>query len=146
MRQKRMHSAAFETIPLASYFGIILFFLGVSFCVQNAKAQDPVFSQFYAAGLYLNPALAGAEKDISFSTNYRSQWKNVVVPYTTNQYTFIYPFVSHGIKNSHKGGIGASYYNDRAGDGNFKTNAFNANFAYNLQLSYTGLHYLSFGI
>lgn len=125
---------------------VFLFVFILLACQLKIQAQDPIFSQFYAAGLYLNPALAGAEKDIAFSTNYRSQWRNLVVPYTSNQYTFIYPFVSHGIKNSHKGGVGASYYNDRAGDGNFKTNGFNASFAYNLQLSYTGLHYLSFGL
>ena len=134
-----------QYMPLAKIriFFVSLFLISIS---ESAFSQDPVFSQFYAAGLYLNPALAGAEKDITFSTNYRSQWKNVVTPYTTNQFSFIYPFVSHGIKNSHKGGFGVSYFNDRAGDGNFKTNGLNASFAYNLSLSYTGLHYLSFGL
>ncbi len=132
MLKKRIHFCLF-----------LITFLVLSFKI---KAQEAQFSQFYAAGLYLNPALAGAEKDVQFSSNYRMQFRNVTLPYTTNQFSFIYPFVSHGIRNSHKGGLGASFYNDRAGDGNFKTQGFYGTFAYNIPLSYNGIHFVSFGI
>lgn len=112
-------------------------------CVQ---AQDAQFSQYYSSALYLNPALAGAEPDITFSSNYRQQWRSIVQPYTTNQVSLIVPYHVHKIKDSHKGGFGFSFYNDRAGDGNLKTLGVSLTGAYNIALSKNGLHYLSLGL
>ena len=42
-----------------------------------AQAQDPEFSQYYAAPLYLNPAFAGTSVDHRFIANYRNQWPNI---------------------------------------------------------------------
>lgn len=109
-------------------------------------AQDAQFSQYYSSALYLNPALAGSEPDITFSSNYRQQWRSIVQPYTTNQVSIILPYHVPKIKDSHKGGAGFSFYNDRAGDGNLKTIGVNLTGAYNLALSSNGLNYLSFGL
>lgn len=38
------------------------------------KAQDIQFSQFYAAPLYLNPAMTGASEMTRIGVNYRNQW------------------------------------------------------------------------
>lgn len=97
--------------------------------------QDAQFSQYYSSELYLNPAMAGTEPDMVFSSNYRTQWRSIVIPYTTSQVSAIKPFYSPGVKMKHWGGAGLSFYNDRAGDGNFKTLGVSATFAYNLQLS-----------
>lgn len=114
----------------------------------GANAQDAQFSQYYSSALYLNPALAGAEPDITFSSNYRQQWRGVpgVQSYTTNQVSLIVPYYVAKVKDSHKGGVGFSFYNDRAGDGNLKTLGVNLTGAYNIALSHNGLHYLSFGL
>ena len=102
----------------------------------RGNAQDAAFSQYYASQLYLNPALAGTEPDMLFSTNYRNQWRSIVIPYVTTQASFIYPFITKELrKERHWGGVGVSFYNDKAGAGNFKTTGFNATFAYNLPLN-----------
>lgn len=51
-------------------------------CVQ-VTAQDPQFSQFYAAPLYLNPALAGATGQARVGLNYRNQWPSLEANFTT---------------------------------------------------------------
>jgi len=49
----------------------------------EARAQDPQFSQFYAAPLYLNPAFAGSTNQGRAGINYRNQWPAVDANYTT---------------------------------------------------------------
>ena len=41
---------------------------------ENAFAQDPSFTQFYANPLYLNPAFAGTARCPRLNLNYRNQW------------------------------------------------------------------------
>ncbi|MBA4058472.1 MAG: hypothetical protein C0490_27390, partial [Marivirga sp.] len=65
--------------------------------MPSLHAQSPVFSQYYASSLYLNPALSGLEKDIYFGMNYRSQWSNLGLPFNTFQFSFIKPLVKPGI-------------------------------------------------
>ncbi|SDL05545.1 type IX secretion system membrane protein, PorP/SprF family [Catalinimonas alkaloidigena] len=100
--------------------------------ISSLRAQDAQFSQFYASSLYLNPALAGLEQDLTFSANYRSQWQSIVVPYLTNQVSVIAPLWRERIEPVHVGGIGFSVFNDRAGDGNLNTTGVNMTFAYDL--------------
>jgi type IX secretion system PorP/SprF family membrane protein len=47
------------------------------------QAQDPQFSQFYAAPLYLNPAFAGSAQQGRMGLNYRNQWPGVDANFTT---------------------------------------------------------------
>ena len=121
---------------------IILFSLGL---MTQVIAQDAAFSQFYSSELYLNPALAGEETDLTFSSNYRSQWSSIVVPYKTSQLSLIYPIYKNDVKEKHLGGVGFSIYNDRAGDGNFKTLGAYLTGAYNLTLVKDGSQDMSFG-
>src|SRR5678815_5617643 len=51
-------------------------------CV-NVSAQDPQFSQFYAAPLYLNPAFAGSTNQGRAGVNYRNQWPAIDANFTT---------------------------------------------------------------
>ena len=48
-----------------------------------ASAQDPQFSQFYAAPLYLNPAFAGSTNQGRVGMNYRNQWPGIDANFTT---------------------------------------------------------------
>jgi type IX secretion system PorP/SprF family membrane protein len=114
-----------------------------------ARAQDPVFSQFYNAPAYLNPALIGDEDDMTLNMSYRNQWKSIHSEYMTTQASFIYPFYNtiHKYPFSHIGGMGISLYNDVSGvNKSFKNLGANVSFAYNLQLTSSHVNRLSFGL
>src|SRR6201990_792280 len=51
--------------------------------VTWVTAQDPQFSQFYAAPLYLNPAFAGSTNQARIGLNYRNQWPAIDANFTT---------------------------------------------------------------
>ncbi|TAH27451.1 MAG: type IX secretion system membrane protein PorP/SprF [Cytophagales bacterium] len=110
-------------------------------------AQDAVFSQFYASGLYLNPALASLQPHLVLNTNYRVQWANIN-PHTTGQISLIYPFLN---KNNplhyHWGGMGASVFQDNTSNQNqIKNTGANASFAYNINLGDLKTNLLCMGI
>ena len=101
---------------------------------EKASAQDPMFSQFYSAPLYLNPAMAGAETNMIVGVNYRTQWTNLQFPYQTGQVSFTYPLITNASTRKHIGGIGGSVFNEMAGQNhNFKTYGILLGGAYNLQ-------------
>ena len=45
--------------------------------VLVALGQDPQYSQFYAAPLYLNPAFAGSAMAPRVNFNHRNQWPSL---------------------------------------------------------------------
>ncbi len=57
--------------------------LFILFGCGTVTAQDPQFSQFYAAPLYLNPAFAGATGQARVGANYRNQWPAIDANFTT---------------------------------------------------------------
>lgn len=75
----------------------------------SAMAQDPQFSQFYAASQYLNPALTGNTFQDRLSLNYRLQWPGVQPGYET--FSFAY---DHNFASAHSG-LGAYVMRDKAG-------------------------------
>lgn len=128
-------------------FRILLVCLLGMLAPHLSQAQDPNFSQFYAAPLYLNPALAGAEKDVAFSAVYRSQWRSLGFPQQIGQFSGIIPLHSRRQPLMQRGGIGFALYNDAAGEGNnFRTTGVQAGAAYNLPLTRDFSHALSFGL
>ena len=76
---------------LAVCVTVILSFSGV-------KAQDPQFSQFYAAPLYLNPALTGSSQLTRVGINYRNQWPSI--PASFIDYSF---YADHYFINANSG-------------------------------------------
>ena len=113
----------------------------------HLNAQNPVFSQYYASSLYLNPALSGLEKDIFIGMNYRSQWSSLGMPFNTFQFSFIRPLVKPGIRVKHLGGFGASFLNDVAGpNSEFITQSVMISGAYNFHLTRYGNNILSLGL
>jgi len=72
-------------ICLVFLTGVLLVFSG-----KNTVAQDPQFSQFYAAPLYLNPALTGATGQARAGINYRNQWPSIDANFTTMSAFFDY--------------------------------------------------------
>lgn len=108
--------------------------------------QDAQFSQFYVSALYLNPALAGQENGAYASTNYRVQWRSISSPYTSTQITGTLPIKSNSVLHTQKGGVGASFYTDKSGEGSLKTNNFNISGAYNLPLGKSEKSFLAMGL
>ena len=52
-------------------------FLLLIFSANLIQAQDPVFSQYFANRMYLNPAMTGFEGGISVNMNRRDQWRKI---------------------------------------------------------------------
>lgn len=120
------------------YSTIMIFFLWL-FIQQQTYCQAPVFSQYYSSGLYLNPALAGLEKDTYLGMNYRSQWANLNIPFNTFQFSFIQPITKPGVRKKHLGGFGLSYLNDVAGaNKEFVTQSISIAGAHNFYLNNHG--------
>lgn len=110
-------------------------------------SQSPVFSQYYSSGLYLNPALAGLEKDIFLGMNYRSQWGNLNLPFTTFQFSYIQPISRNGSPKRHVGGLGLSLLNDVAGSNKeFITQGISLALARNVQLNRRGNNILAISL
>lgn len=128
-------------MKLLKLFTVVCFAL----VLFKSQAQDAAFSQFYSSELYLNPAMAGEEPNLTFSSNFRTQWRSIVIPYSTSQLSMVHPIYKNDVKEKHIGGVGLSLYNDRAGDGNFKTLGVYGTFAYNLGLTQDGSQDMSFG-
>lgn len=128
----------------------VLQILILSLVMFSASAQDPHLSQFYAAPLYLNPALTGA-----FSGNYRlsglfrGQWGSVLanesVPmYRT--YTFSADFrTNRGFAKEDAFGFGASFLGDHAGEAKFGYNRFGLSMAYHKSLNRRATNFLVLG-
>src|SRR6478736_7569377 len=92
-------------------------------------AQDPEFSQYYAAPLYLNPAFTGTTNDHRFIANYRNQWPSVARGYTTTAFSYDYN------SNSINSGFGFLATQDQAGTAGMKSTQFNFLYSYKLRLS-----------
>ncbi|MBL7864635.1 MAG: type IX secretion system membrane protein PorP/SprF [Cyclobacteriaceae bacterium] len=98
---------------------ILLCFTGIS-----VLAQDPEFSQYYAAPLYLNPAFTGTTNDHRFIANYRNQWPNIARGYVTTALSYDYNMYH---ANS---GVGFLATMDQAGTAGMKSSQFNFLYSY----------------
>ena len=109
-----------------SLFRKTLFFIAAFAFVSTANAQDPEFSQFYAAPLYTNPAFAGTAQGGRMVLNYRNQWPGL--PGTFRTFAASYDEHFGGLN----GGIGLMAVSDRAGQGLLTTNSFSGIYSYQL--------------
>src|SRR5687768_12613440 len=94
-----------------------------------AQAQDPEFSQYYTAPLYLNPAFAGTSVDHRFIANYRNQWPNISQAFETYAFSYDYNL------DQYNSGLGFMIMADKAGSANLKSTQFNFQYAYKVKLS-----------
>ncbi len=123
---------------------IISLIYTLTFLESEIYCQATVFSQYYASGLYLNPALAGLEKDTYMGMNYRSQWSNLSLPFNTFQFSFIQPLAKPGARRKHLGGLGISFLNDEAGTNKeFVTQGISVAAAHNFHLNRHGNNIVS---
>ncbi|MGM0943785.1 MAG: PorP/SprF family type IX secretion system membrane protein [Bacteroidota bacterium] len=94
-----------------------------------SKAQDVQYSQFYAAPLYLNPALTGASELTRIGVNYRNQWPGL--DYSFNSFS---AYIDHYIFD-YNSGIGLIFNANREGLANLSTNEIGLSHAYRLRIS-----------
>lgn len=105
---------------------ILVLMLGPSLRVT---AQDPQFSQFYAAPLYLNPAFAGSTNQARVGINYRNQWPAIDANFTTMSAFFDY-FIE-----DKKSGIGVLLTRDQEGLAGLRSLSLALQYSYDLQIT-----------
>ncbi|MBI4929598.1 MAG: PorP/SprF family type IX secretion system membrane protein [Bacteroidetes bacterium] len=97
--------------------------------------QDIHFSQYNLTPLVINPAQAGAYKNIEAIINYKSQWTSISPnAYKTAMLTGDMRLMQKKWKTSWLA-TGISIFSDKAGDGNMKTMQGNLSFGYHTQLN-----------
>lgn len=107
-----------------SYYIVVIYVLS---CLSSA-AQDPEFSQYYAAPLYLNPAFAGTASDHRFIANHRNQWPNITQGFVT--YALSYDYNLDQLNS----GLGFLVTADKAGTANLRSTQLNFQYAYKVNL------------
>jgi len=109
----------------------LLFMLGV-FLALNVQAQDPEFTQFYAAPIYTNPALAGTgscDGGGRVVLNYRNQWPSLPGTFVTTAASYDQHFDKIG------GGIGILVMDDRAGEGLLRSQTVSGIYSFQLRVN-----------
>src|SRR6478752_9410503 len=96
---------------------------------ESVTAQDPQFSQFYAAPLYLNPAFAGSTGQARVGANYRNQWPAIDANFTT-----ISAYADFYIEDKNSG-VGALLTRDKEGVLGLQSLSLAVQYAYNLQIT-----------
>ena len=97
-------------------------------------AQDPQFSQFYAAPLYLNPAFAGSTLQARAGLNYRNQWPAVEASFVTYSAYFDYFF------EDYNSGVGMLINQDTEGLAGLNSTSVSIQYSYQVFLT----EYLAF--
>ncbi|WP_394369702.1 PorP/SprF family type IX secretion system membrane protein [Algoriphagus lutimaris] len=95
----------------------------------NAFGQDPQYSQYYAAPLYLNPAMTGGELTGRIGFNYRNQWPSIDAQFTTFSayYDTYLP--------NYNSGIGVMVMQDTEGASKLRSTTISALYSYELKIS-----------
>ncbi|MBL4657138.1 MAG: type IX secretion system membrane protein PorP/SprF [Flavobacteriales bacterium] len=109
----------------------IMVYATLSFLLVGSKdifSQDPQFSQFYAASLYLNPAFTGNTIQGRVAGNYRKQWPRVPGAYTSSAFSYDQNF------NKYKSGVGILLISDKAGSGSLKFTSVGGLYSYHLAI------------
>jgi len=108
---------------------ISLLAVSLLFFANIATAQDPIFTQFYANPLYLNPAFAGTDYCPRVSLNYRNQWPGISGSFITTSASYDQHV------DALNGGIGLLVWNDRAGEGTLTTTNVSGIYSYEIPVT-----------
>lgn len=109
-------------------FILLSAFVVISFSMET-QAQDPEFSQYFAAPLHVNPALAGISFGPRININYRNEWPGIDNAYAT----YAVSYDQHFEKIS--GGVGVSLLADQVAGGLLNTYRAGLMYSYLLSLS-----------
>ncbi|SDD14901.1 type IX secretion system membrane protein, PorP/SprF family [Algoriphagus faecimaris] len=109
---------------------LIVFFLYIGFLLPftSLQAQDPQYSQYYAAPLYLNPAMAGGELTGRVGFNYRNQWPSIDAQFTTFS-AFYDTYLPE-----YNAGVGFHVMQDTEGAAKLRSTTISGMFSYELKL------------
>ncbi len=111
-------------------YRISLVFLVLMLSLEGVvTAQDPQFSQFYAAPLYLNPAMAGSTGQARAGVNYRNQWPAIDANFTTMSAYFDY-FIE-----DYNSSVGVIITRDREGLAGLQSLSLGLQYAYELKIN-----------
>jgi type IX secretion system PorP/SprF family membrane protein len=99
--------------------------------VISVMAQDFHYSQFYAAPLYLNPAMAGSTELSRVGVNYRKQWPGLAHDF--NSYSAYFDHYSYDLKS----GMGIAVNSFHESNMRINTSDISLFYAYNLQFTET---------
>lgn len=105
---------------------VIVFMMGFS---KLISAQDPQFSQFYSAPIYLNPAFAGNTLQGRAVLNYRNQWPALAAKFVSFAASFDYNLAD---LNS---GVAVAIQQDRAGSAGLRYTNVALHYSYTLRIS-----------
>ncbi len=90
-------------------------------------AQDPQFSQYYAAPLYLNPGFTGTTQQHRVVVNHRVQWPNLPQAFAT--YALSYDYFKPDLKS----GFGVLLTTDKAGAAGLRSTTAGFIYSYKIQ-------------
>ncbi|NJN27573.1 MAG: type IX secretion system membrane protein PorP/SprF [Cyclobacteriaceae bacterium] len=93
------------------------------------KAQDPMFSQYYASPLYLNPGLAGSVSQPRFIFNSRLQWAKLPKAFNT------YAASADYLVEDWSSAFGVMVMTDRAGSANLRNTSASAIYASKIRIA-----------
>lgn len=107
---------------------LVVFFL-ISLAGSISFGQDPVFSQFHACPIQLNPAFAGDDFNGRLAINYRLQWPGLSAAYNTFSLGYDQFFRRTNLA------MGINILSDGAGDGALKSNKISGILGYRLKIN-----------
>jgi type IX secretion system PorP/SprF family membrane protein len=107
----------------------ITFCLLLISCAFSSLAQDPLFSQYYQAPLFLNPGFTGLTAKQRFVINHRIQWPGLPQSFSTYaaSYDAYLPAISSG--------VGIIFTSDKMGSMNWHTNTAHVLYSYKIRLN-----------
>jgi type IX secretion system PorP/SprF family membrane protein len=106
------------------YFGVLLIAT-----LTAANAQDPQFSQYYQAPLYLNPGFTGITPQQRLVLNNRIQWPNLPQAFTT--FAFSYDIFVDELRS----GFGALVTTDKMGSAGWRTTTASLMYSYKVRIT-----------
>lgn len=115
---------------------------------QDTLAQDPIFSQFFASPLTVNPAFAGnSDADWRFMALRRNQWvASGVEPLNTTSLSFDGKLFRQKNNDQNYIGAGIFFLQDYGLSGAYKSNSFNLALSSHISLDQDDMHSLSVGL
>ena len=113
-------------------FKALLYIVLTFVLYSDANAQDPEFTQFYAAPVYTNPAMAGTGSCNGGGRvvlNYRNQWPSLPGTFITTSASYDQHFDNIG------GGVSLLLLDDRAGEGLLRSQTASAGYSFQLDVN-----------
>jgi type IX secretion system PorP/SprF family membrane protein len=106
-----------------------LFCLLFIILIDDLVAQDPQFSQYYQAPLYLNPGFTGITPQQRLVFNHRIQWPNLPQAFSTS--AFSYDIFVDELRS----GFGVLVTNDVMGSAGWRTNTAGLLYSFKVKLN-----------